>query len=429
MRARLRLEIAYLLALSQHTPLVRPILPQERALLENLVAAFGEEDVRQIKRLEAEIRHDVKAVELYLQQRLADTSLADLIPYLHFGLTSDDINLTALAEALHRARGEVLLPALDAILELLRAATRAHRAVPMLARTHGQPAVPTTFGKEMAVFLARLERQRKFLAEHRFAAKWSGAVGNYNAMQAAAPEVDWPAFATDFLKSLGLEAAPLSTQIIPYENWLEFFQVLQRINGVLLDLCRDMWLYISRGLLRLKVEAAEVGSSTMPQKVNPIDFENAEGNLGLANALLAHYVEKLSASRLQRDLSDSTVRRSFGEALGHTLVAWKGVQRGLRRTTPDVEAMRRELEAHWEVIAEGAQTILRAAGIPSAYDQLKALARGRPLSREAYLAWVQSLPVAADVRAALCSLSPLTYLGLAENLAAEAVGSIQEEAE
>jgi len=355
-------------------------------------------------------------VERYLRARLEATSLADVVSWLHFGLTSEDVNLTVQALALLRARDEVLLPALEGILALLEDLARRYKAAPMLARTHGQPAVPTTFGREMAVFLARLDEQRRRLAAHRFEAKWSGAVGNYNAMIAGAPDVDWLAFSARFLRRLGLEPAPISTQIIPYENWLEYFQIIQRVNGVLLDLCRDMWRYISEDLLKLRVVAGEVGSSTMPQKVNPIDFENAEGNLGLANALFEHYARKMPVSRLQRDLSDSTVRRSFGEALGHTLVAWRSVARGLGRVEPREAHMRAELEAHWEVVTEGAQTILRAANIPSAYEQLKSLARGKAFTRRDFQAWVAALDVAPSVKARLSELSPLTYLGLAEEL-------------
>ena len=415
-RARVRLEIAYLIALSQETPLVRPLTPAERRFLEEMARGFTPEEAAQVKQIEQRLRHDVKAVEHYLRARLAKTSLADVVSWLHFGLTSDDVNLTAQAQALRQSRDEVLLPALDEILALLGDLAWRHKATPMLARTHGQPAVPTTFGKEMAVFWARLEEQRRQLAAHRFVAKWSGAVGNYNAILAAAPQVDWPDFSARFLRRLGLEAARISTQIIPYENWLAYFQMVQRINGVLLDLCRDMWGYISNELVRLRVVREEVGSSTMPQKVNPIDFENAEGNLGLANALFEHYARKLPLSRWQRDLSDSTVRRSFGEALGHTLVAWRSVARGLRRIEPHTEHMRAELQAHWEVIAEGAQTILRAANIPTAYEQLKALVRGQALTPRDYQAWVEALDVAPSVKARLRALSPLRYLGLAQEL-------------
>jgi len=328
----------------------------------------------------------------------------------------EDLNLTAQALALRDTRDGVMLPALDNIIAGLTDFARRYKSTPMLAHTHGQPAVPTTFGKEMAVFLARLQKQREKLSAHKFESKWSGAVGNYNALVAGAPDVDWPTFSANFLRGLGLEPAQASTQIIPYDNWLEYFQTLQLTNGILLDLCQDMWRYISDNYLKLRVVPGEVGSSTMPQKVNPIDFENAEGNLGLANALFAHYVRKLPVSRLQRDLSDSTVRRSFGTALGHALVAWTGIARGLDRVEANEAGMRSALEAHWEIIAEGAQTILRATNIPSAYEQLKSLTRGQNITQKSYLDWVEALEVEETVKTSLRSLSPLTYVGLAEEI-------------
>jgi len=261
-----------------------------------------------------------------------------------------------------------------------------------------------------------LTKQREKLASHRFESKWSGAVGNYNAMVAALSDVDWPTFSENFLRNQGLEPAQVSTQLIPYDNWLEYFQTLQLTNGILLDLCQDIWRYISDDYLKLRVVSGEVGSSTMPQKVNPIDFENAEGNLGLANALFEGYVRKLPVSRLQRDLSDSTVRRSFGESLGHTLVAWTSIAQGLNRVEANEADMRSELEAHWEVVAEGAQTILRTANFPSAYEQLKSLTRGKEITQESYQAWVEELEVDETVKSKLRSLSPLTYVGLAEEI-------------
>lgn len=418
-RERARVEVAYLIALSQQAALIRPLSKKELMFLHNLAAGFSPEDAKQVKELERETRHDVKAIENYLRARLADTSLADVIAWLHFGLTSEDVNLTAQAIALREARERVLLPVLDALITSLKTVAFLYRAAPMLARTHGQPAVPTTFGKEMAVFVVRLQRQREKLANHRFEAKWSGAIGNYNALAAGAPNVDWPSFSANFLGGLGLVPAQISTQIIPYDNWLEYFQILYLLNGILLDLCQDMWRYISDGYLKLRIEKQEAGSSTMPQKVNPIDFENAEGNLGLANALFEQYFRKMPVSRLQRDLSDSTVRRSFGEAIGHTLTAWKSIARGLDRVEADETGMRAALEAHWEVIAEGAQTILRAAGIASAYEMLKSLTRGRELNQEQYLEWVESLTVEEEIKARLRRLTPTTYLGLAEKIVEE----------
>jgi adenylosuccinate lyase len=416
LRGRVRLEIRYLIALSRDAGIVRALTDDEIRLLETLAADFSPDDAKEIKELEQTTRHDVKAIENFLHARLARTSLADTVPWLHFGLTSEDVNLTAQAIALRDARDQIMLPALEVIIAQLTDFARRYKLTPMLARTHGQPAVPTTFGKEIAVFVARLNKQREKLSAHEFESKWSGAVGNYNAFAAGAPNVNWLTFSENFLRGLGLEPAQASTQLIPYDNWLEYFQILQLINAILLDLCQDMWRYISDDYLRLRVVTGEVGSSTMPQKVNPIDFENAEGNLGLANALFEYYVRKLPVSRLQRDLSDSTVRRSFGTALGHTLVAWTSIARGLERVEANETGMRSDLEAHWEVIAEGAQTILRAANVSSAYEQLKSLTRGKQITQESYQQWVESLEGNESVKSKLRSLSPLTYVGLAEEI-------------
>jgi adenylosuccinate lyase len=381
-----------------------------------MIADFSLDDAKAIKELEQATRHDVKAIENYLRACLAQTSLSDTVSWLHFGLTSEDVNLTAQALALRDARDQIMLPVLGEIIGHLADFATRYKSTPMLARTHGQPAVPTTLGKEMVVFVARLRKQREKLSAHKFESKWGGAVGNYNALLAGAPQVDWPSFSANFLRKMGLEPAQASTQLIPFDNWLEYFQILQLVNGILLDLCQDMWRYISDDYLKLRVVTDEVGSSTMPQKVNPIDFENAEGNLGLANTLFEQYVLKLPISRLQRDLSDSTIRRSFGAALGHTLVAWTNVTRGLDRVEGNEATMRSELEAHWEVIAEGVQTVLRAANVPSAYEQLKALTRGKGITRESYHAWVEALELEESIKSRLRSLSPLTYVGLAEEI-------------
>ncbi len=375
------------------------------------------EDAERVKKLEEITRHDLKAIENFLRERLARGSLLDCLPYLHFGLTSEDVNQTSQALDLRDARDHILIPVLDEIIAKLRNLVREYKSTPMLARTHGQPAVPTTFGKEIAVFVARLEKQRKKLLNHRFEAKWSGAIGNYNAQVVGAPKVDWLNFSEKFLRDLGLEPTKISSQIIPYDNWLAYFQILQLINGILLDLSQDMWRYISDDMLKLRVVKGEVGSSTMPQKVNPIDFENAEGNLGLANALFEQYICKLPVSRLQRDLSDSTVRRSFGEALGHTLVAWQSIVKGLDRVQGNRASLKSTLESHWEVVAEGAQTILRSANIPSAYQQLKSLTRGKKITSASYLNWIENLEVDESIKSRLLALSPQTYLGLAEEIA------------
>jgi adenylosuccinate lyase len=292
----------------------------------------------------------------------------------------------------------------------------------MLARTHGQLAVPTTLGKEFAVYLNRLREVRNGLVMHRFEAKLTGAVGNFNALQAAAPEVDWLEFSRNFISRFDLEPSLVTTQILQYDNWIRYFDLVRLINSILIDFAQDVWRYISDGSLKQAVVEGEVGSSTMPQKVNPIDFENAEGNLGVANSLLFFYAQKLPVSRLQRDLSDSTVRRTFGTALGHTLIAWTNIRRGLTRIAPDEDKLRAELNTHWEVVAEGAQTILRAAGKPDAYESLKQLTRGRLLNETDYKTWCAAIDVDEGTGERLKSLTPDTYLGLAVRLAEIACG-------
>ncbi len=425
-RGRVAVEIDYLMALSRDARITRPITPEEALSLKQLAERFSIEDARANKDFERVTRHDVKAVESFLRAKLAPTSLSDLVEYLHFGLTSEDVNNIATAISLRGSRDGVLLRELDRILEQLQSTVRDYKSTPMLAHTHGQAAVPTTFGKEMAVFLVRLKKQRGALAQHRFEAKLNGAVGNFNALVAAAPQVDWPSFSERFLRGLGLQPADLTTQILPYDNWLDYFAILLRINSVLIGFAQDLWQYASWGYIRVKATPSEVGSSTMPQKVNPIDFENAEGNLGMANAMFEHYARKLPISRMQRDLSDSTVRRTFGTALGHSLVAYKSLQRGLERIEPDAEAMRADLEAHWEVVAEGAQTILRTAGVDNPYDLLKELTRGKRLTEAGYHEWIDSLRVDDSVKQRLRGLSPLAYTGLAEQLAEKALHDSQD---
>jgi adenylosuccinate lyase len=421
LRQRVRVEIDYLIALSRDAHLVRPFAATESSNLQSLTFTFSSADAREIKELERTTRHDVKAIEYFLRARLAATSLADVVEWLHLGLTSEDVNIIAQAIALRDARDAIILPALDEIIARLAARAREYKSAPMLARTHGQPAVPTTLGKEFAVFLARLKKQRAILAAHRFEAKLTGAVGNLNALAVAAPQIDWFAFGDAFIRAYDLESNMVTTQLLPFDNWLRYFDALRLTNSILIDLAQDVWRYISDEYLQSRAVAGEVGSSTMPQKVNPIDFENAEGNLGVANALLEHYARKLPVSRLQRDLSDSTVRRTFGVTLGHTLVAYINLARGLDRIDANTGAMRADLEAHWEVIAEGAQTILRAAGVVDAYESLKSLTRGKKITASDFRAWIEMLSVDESVKARLRRLSPWSYIGLAEQIVENAV--------
>jgi adenylosuccinate lyase len=403
LRGRARVELDFLAALSK-TGLVPPLSVS--------VDPFTDEDARRIQEYEKTTRHDVKAIEYFLREKLPP----NLHQYLHFGLTSEDINNIAQAIALRNSRDQALLPALDKIIGSLRDFAKKYRALPLLARTHGQPAVTTTLGKEVAVYMARLVHCRKEIANHKFAAKLTGAVGNYNALQAAAPQIDWISFSRDFIRGYELEANVVTTQIFPYDNWIQYFDSLKLTNAILIDYTQDIWRYISDDILKQKVIEGEVGSSTMPQKVNPIDFENAEGNLGIANALLTFYGQKLPISRLQRDLSDSTVRRSFGVALGHTLLSWKNIRRGMRRIDADENKIRQQLNEHWEVVSEGAQTILRAAGRSDAYESLIFKTRGRVLDAAAYQHWVDLLDVDEELRGRLLELSPETYIGLATQI-------------
>jgi len=400
LRARARLELDFLSALSK-----TGLCPPPNISLDT----FTDGDALKIQQYEKTTRHDVKAIEYFLRDKIP----GDLRQWIHFGLTSDDINNIAQALALKESRDKVLLPALDNLLAALRGFAKKYRALPMLARTHGQPAVPTTLGKEIAVYLARLRKRRNEITNHKFEAKLTGAVGNFNALQSAAPQIDWISFSREFIQSLGLEPNLVTTQILPYDNWICYFQSIQLTNSLLTGYTQDIWRYISDGLLEQKIIEGEVGSSTMPQKVNPIDFENAEGNLGIANTLLAHYGQKLAVSRLQRDLSDSTVRRTFGAALGHTLLAWNNITRGMSRVDANEDKIRSELNEHWEVVSEGAQTILRAAGQSDAYESLKSRTRGRVLTEADFKSWVEAVDVDGKTRERLGELSPEKYIGLA----------------
>jgi len=411
MRTRARLELDFLSALSKTGVFPADSLSGFKPDLQD----FNDDDACKIQEYEKITRHDVKAIEYFLREKVP----AELHHWIHFGLTSEDVGNLAQALALKDSRDQVLLPALDNLISSLRDFATKHRALPCLGRTHGQPAVPTTLGKEVAVYLARLLKCRAEIADHKFEAKLSGAVGSFNALQAAAPQVDWIAFSKEFIQRLDLEPNLLTTQILPYDNWIRYFDAIKMTNTILIGYAQDIWRYISDGILKQKVVEGEIGSSTMPQKVNPIDFENAEGNLGVANALFTYYDQKLPVSRLQRDLSDSTVRRTFGTALGHSLLAWNNLKRGMSRVDANEEKIRQELNNHWEVVSEGAQTILRAAGRSDAYESLLAQTRGRVFNENSYRLWVESLDINEETRRRLLGLSPEAYIGLAVQLVDE----------
>ncbi len=417
--ARWRVEIAWILELDTlRPPLFSPLAPAARAELERWAREFSTEDARRIKAREAAIAHDVKAVEYVLRERAAeDPALAATVPYWHFACTSEDINATAYALLLGKVRGDALLPALDELLAQLDHEARNEAATPLLARTHGQPASPTTLGKEWAVFAARFRHARARLERAPLRAKFSGAVGNYNAHRLVRPDVNWPERTARFLVRLGLEPHPLTTQIEPHDGIAEYCDALAAVNTVALDLARDVWGYVALGLLRQRARTGEVGSSTMPHKINPIRFENAEGNLGVANALLRHFADKLPVSRWQRDLSDSTTLRNLPVAFAHSWLAWRMIRRGFEEIEPHRAALAAELDAHPEVLAEAIQTALRAAGDETAYERLRDLTRGRATTASELRALVESLPLPAEIKERLRRLTPATYLGYAAELA------------
>jgi adenylosuccinate lyase len=419
-RARVRVEIEWLLALAAEPGIVElaPFPEAVAARLRALAEDFSVADAARVKEIERTTNHDVKAVEYFIKERLKDDAeLGPALEFVHFACTSEDINNLSYALMLQQAYTTVIAPRTWDVVGTLRAMAHAHADLPMLSRTHGQTASPTTVGKELANVVARLQRQVATMHGIEFPGKINGAVGNYNAHVVAYPDVDWPAFAQRFVESLGLDFNAYTTQIEPHDGIAELCDAQRRINTILVDLCRDVWGYISLGYFRQAVKAGEVGSSTMPHKVNPIDFENAEGNFGLANALLAHFAEKLPISRWQRDLTDSTVLRALGTAFGHTLVALDALQRGLGKLSANEERLAADLDAAWEVLAEPVQTVMRRHGLPNPYEQLKALTRGHGITADSMRDFIAGLDLPADAKARLAALTPATYVGLAARLA------------
>jgi len=420
MRERVRVECAWLLALARGpaSASLAALSPAARGWLEGIVKDPAATDVVAIKAIEARTKHDVKAVEYWIRAelKLRGASAAEL-EWTHFACTSEDINNLAYALMLKDARGTVLLPMLDAISALLDSLKDRHAAVGMLARTHGQAATPTTVGKEVANVAARLKGQRNGIERIVILGKMNGAVGNFNAHVAALPQIDWPAFSARFIESLGVQPNPYTTQIEPHDWIAEYCHAVMRANTVLLDFARDMWSYISLGYFKQKPVAGEVSSSTMPHKINPIDFENAEGNLGLANALLAHFAQKLPVSRLQRDLTDSTVLRNLGVAVGHAAIAYQSLTEGLQKIELDGRRLAQDLDRAWEVLGEAVQTVMRAHGIPDGYDRLKTFTRGRTVDEAAMREFIHALALPPAEKERLLALEPRMYLGLAPVLA------------
>jgi adenylosuccinate lyase len=419
-RYRVRIELEWLQALSAERAIreLKPFSPRTRRDFARLIDKFSESDAEHIKSIEAETNHDVKAIEYWLKSRLAKNREAHRsLEFIHFACTSEDINNLSYALMLAESRERVMLPRLDRLVEALRALAHRHAGLAMLSRTHGQPATPTTLGKEMANFAHRLARARSRIAAVEILGKINGAVGNYNAHVVAYPGFAWERFCRRFVERLGLEFNPYTTQIEPHDWMAELLDAYARANSILLDLDRDLWGYISLGYFSQKLKAGEVGSSTMPHKVNPIDFENSEGNLGLANALLRHLAEKLPVSRWQRDLSDSTAQRNIGTALGHTLLAYAACERGLGKLQADPRRLAEDLQANWEVLAEAVQQVMRRHGVAEAYEKLKAMSRGKRLDRAALARFVKSLPIPPEAKRRLLALTPARYTGLAAELA------------
>jgi len=428
MAHRVEVEVAWLLGLMDAGLAQLPaISTQARARLHALVADFSQEDAERIKAIERITNHDVKAVEYWLKEQVEDDAeLKPAAEFIHFACTSEDINNTAHALMLTRTRQQVLLPLLEKLHGRLIALAQRYSDQPMLARTHGQPASPTTLGKEFANVAARLGRAVDAIRAVQPLAKLNGATGNYNAHVAAYPDVDWPALSASILARLGLTQNPHTIQIEPHDWMAELFDAVARANTVLLDLNRDLWGYISLGYFRQKLKAGEVGSSTMPHKVNPIDFENSEGNIGLANAMLRHMAEKLPVSRWQRDLTDSTVLRNLGVAFGYCLVAWESCLKGLDKLEVNPAAIDADIDACWEVLAEPVQTVMRRYGLPEPYEQLKELTRGRGISQPALHAFIDALDLPADAKSRLLALTPRRYTGLAAKLAREVAHDVAQ---
>ncbi len=415
-RQRVLVEIRWLQLLSNHPQIdeVPTLSHSAHEFLETLITQFSEQDAQRVKTIEATTNHDVKAVEYFLKERIQHhQELAQLSEFIHFACTSEDINNLAYALMLQQARHRVILPLIDELIQTLCALSEAHASVPMLSRTHGQPASPTTVGKEIANVIYRLRRQQTQLSNTPIFGKINGAVGNYNAHTIAYPELDWAAIAKDFVEKLDLAWNPLTTQIEPHDYIAEYFHALTRFNTILIDFSRDIWGYIAWGYFKQKTVANEVGSSTMPHKVNPIDFENAEGNLGLANVILQHLSDKLPISRWQRDLTDSTVLRNLGVGIAHSTLAYQSLLKGINKLEINVPCLTTDLDNNWEVLAEPIQTVMRRYGIANPYEKLKALTRGKKMDQASFHTLIEDLAIPTDAKQRLLALTPQTYIGTA----------------
>ncbi|MFZ5843629.1 MAG: adenylosuccinate lyase [Pseudomonadota bacterium] len=413
-RYRAIVEVRWLQKLASHAgiPEVPAFSAQANSLLDEIARTFSLADAQRVKDIEKTTNHDVKAIEYLLKEKVAgNAELAKVSEFIHFACTSEDINNLSYALMLSDARAEVLLPMLDKIIGAIRDMAHRYASIPMMSRTHGQPASPTTLGKEMANVVARLQRQRDQFAAVAIMGKINGAVGNYNAHLSAYPDVDWQTFAKEFVTSLGLSWNPYTTQIEPHDWNAEYFHALMRFNTILLDFDRDVWGYIALGHFKQKTVAGEIGSSTMPHKVNPIDFENSEGNLGIANAILDHLAGKLPVSRWQRDLTDSTVLRTIGTGIAHAVIAYESSLKGISKLEVNEQSLADELNDNWEVLAEPIQTVMRRYGIEKPYEKLKELTRGKKIDAAGMQAFVESLDIPADAKARLKAMTPASYIG------------------
>ncbi len=420
MKYRVQVEIRWLQMLAAHAalPEVPPLSKKANQILDDMITQFSEKDALRIKHIESVTNHDVKAVEYFIKEHIAgNAELAAISEFIHFGCTSEDINNLAYALMLQTARTQCILPALDELIQMLKHLAHTYADVAMLSRTHGQPATPTTVGKEMANVIARLQRQVEQIMNIPLLGKLNGASGNYNALVAAYPKTDWQALSKNFVTQLGLIWNPYTTQIEPHDYIAELFAALIRVNTILIDFNRDMWGYISLNYFKLKPINHEVGSSTMPHKINPIDFENSEGNLGIANALFEHMAAKLPISRWQRDLTDSTVLRNMGVAIAHSVLAYQATCKGLSKLEVNKEAILSDLDNHWEVLAEAVQTIMRRYGIEQPYEKLKTFTRGQHITQELLHKFIADLALPEQVKQDLYKMTPATYLGYAPHLA------------
>ncbi len=424
-RIRVEIELRYLLALSRFG-VVRTFSRAEQTSMKRIYQTFSQQDAEKVKQFETVTRHDVKAVEHYLRARFKETTLKDVVEYLHFGLTSEDVNNISHRLLFKRALHASILPSISSVLDRLTEIGERYMHVPMLARTHGQPAVPTTVGKELIIFASRAQRQLRQLRSQAFTGKWSGAVGSYNAFQFVLPKKDWMRFSNRFVTGLGLEPSTITTQINPYDDLCEAIHIIMRMNAIFTGLSQDMWRYISDGWFVQEVRLGEVGSSTMPQKVNPIDFENSEGNFGVANSLGEFFCRKLPISRLQRDLSDSTTMRSMGSFIGHSLIGYTSLLTGLGRVRPNEEKIARDLQSDWSILTEGLQSLLRYHGIKDSYTIVSTKSRGKRMSQAQWRSLILRLPISQQLKKKCLALTPESYIGLSVQLTQKTIAVIRK---